>query len=59
MPLVIFVIIIFITGCNKKPLDQKPTGVYTTGNFWRNQDDVIAGVTGIYNVLTYRRLGWT
>lgn len=45
-------IIFIITGCNKKPLDQKPTGVYTTGNFWRNQDDVIAGVTGIYNVLT-------
>ena len=44
--------IAFITGCNKKPLDQKPTGVYTTGNFWRNQDDVIAGVNGIYNVLT-------
>lgn len=41
-----------ITGCNKKPLDQSPTGEYTTGNFWRNQNDVIAGVTGIYNVLT-------
>ena len=39
-------------SCNKKPLDQTPTGQYTTGNFWRNQDDVIAGVTGIYNVLT-------
>jgi len=38
-------------GCNKKPLDQTPTGGYTTGNFWRNQDDVIAGVLGIYNVL--------
>lgn len=46
------VIMLFITGCNKKPLDQKPTGVYTSGNFWRNQDDVIAGVTGIYNILT-------
>lgn len=41
-----------ITGCNKNPLDQKPTGVYTTGNFWRNENDVIAGVLGIYNVLT-------
>lgn len=40
-----------ISSCNKKPLDQKPTGGYTTGNFWRNQDDVIAGVLGIYNVL--------
>ena len=45
------VLILFITGCNKHPLDQKPTGVYTTGNFWRNQDDVIAGVNGMYNVL--------
>ncbi len=39
-------------GCNKHPLDQSPTGQYTTGNFWRNQNDVIAGVNGIYNVLT-------
>ena len=38
-------------SCNKKPLDQSPTGGYTTGNFWRNQNDVIAGVLGIYNVL--------
>jgi hypothetical protein len=46
------VTISLIAGCNKKPIDQSPTGEYTTGNFWRNQDDVIAGVTGIYNVLT-------
>src|SRR5258707_12275043 len=38
-------------GCNKNPLDQKPTGSYTTGNYWRNQNDVIAGVLGIYNIL--------
>jgi hypothetical protein len=38
-------------GCIKHPLDQNPTGVYTTDNFWRNQSDVIAGVLGIYNVL--------
>ena len=43
--------LLLVTGCNKNPLDQKPTGVYTTGNFWRNQDDVIAGVNGMYNVL--------
>src|SRR5882762_3586084 len=40
-----------IYGCVKKPLDQSPTGQYTTGNYWRNQSDVIAGVLGIYNVL--------
>jgi hypothetical protein len=46
------ILIAFIeSGCTRKPLDQKPTGGYTTGNFWRNQDDVIAGVLGIYNVL--------
>ena len=44
-------IIAGVFGCNKKPLDQKPTGEYTNGNFWRNQDDVIAGITGIYNDL--------
>ena len=40
-----------IYGCIKKPLDQSPTGEYTTSNYWRNQDDVIAGVLGIYNIL--------
>ncbi|MDP9040825.1 MAG: RagB/SusD family nutrient uptake outer membrane protein, partial [Bacteroidota bacterium] len=48
----LLILIIFITGCNKKPLDQNPTGQYTTGNFWRNQNDVLAAVNGIYNVLT-------
>src|ERR1700692_294849 len=38
-------------GCIKKPLDKSPTGEYTTSNYWRNQDDVIAGILGIYNVL--------
>ena len=38
-------------GCIKKPLDQKPTGSYTTTTFWRNQSDVIANVLGIYNIL--------
>lgn len=39
-------------GCVKNALDVKPVGVYTPANYWRNQDDVIAGVNGIYNVLT-------
>ncbi len=47
-----FVFALFLTACNKNPLNQNPTGVYTSGNFWRNQNDVIAGITGIYNVLT-------
>lgn len=42
---------IFIESCIKKPLDQKPTGSYTTGTYWRNQNDVIANVLGIYNIL--------
>ena len=41
-----------ITGCIKDPLDVQPTGVYTNSNYWRNESDVIAGVNGIYNVLT-------
>jgi hypothetical protein len=46
--------ILFITvaGCIKKPLESEPTGSYTTANYWRNQADVIAGINGIYNVLT-------
>ena len=38
-------------GCIKHPLDKSPTGEYTTNNYWRNQDDVITGVLGIYNIL--------
>jgi hypothetical protein len=44
-------IIVTILGCIKKPLDQNPTGQYTTANYWRNESDVIAGINGIYNVL--------
>lgn len=43
--------VFILYGCVKDPLDKNPTGVYTTTNYWRNQDDVIAGVLGIYNVL--------
>ena len=46
------VLIILVAGCIKHPLDSEPTGSYTTANYWRNQNDVIAGVNGIYNVLT-------
>jgi len=46
------VLSIVVAGCIKKPLDSEPTGSYTTVNYWRNQTDVIAGINGIYNVLT-------
>ena len=42
---------VFTESCIKKPLDQKPSGSYTTATYWRNQNDVIANVLGIYNVL--------
>jgi len=42
---------VLLFGCIKHPLDQSPSGEYTTDNFWRNQNDVIAGINGIYNVL--------
>lgn len=41
---------LLFTGC-KGVLDVEPKGVYSTGNYWRNQSDAIDGVTGIYNVL--------
>jgi hypothetical protein len=44
-------VVFIIQGCIKHPLEQTPTGEYTTANFWTNQNDVIAGVLGIYNVL--------
>ena len=45
------VIALVIAGCIKKPLDQTPTGQYTTANYWRNQNDVLAGINGIYSIL--------
>jgi len=42
---------IILGSCIKDPLKQKPTGSYTTATYWRNQDDVIANVLGIYNIL--------
>ena len=42
---------VLIASCIKKPLDQKPTGSYTTATYWRNQSDVLAGIAGIYNIL--------
>ena len=44
--------IILLEACVKHPLDVEPVGSYTTANYWRNQDDVLAGIAGIYNVLT-------
>lgn len=41
---------LLFAGC-KSVLDVSPKGVYSTGNYWRNQSDAIDGVTGIYNVL--------
>lgn len=38
------------SACNKV-LDVDPKGIYTTGNYWRNQSDAIDGITGIYNTL--------
>ncbi|MDR0793168.1 MAG: RagB/SusD family nutrient uptake outer membrane protein [Chitinophagaceae bacterium] len=38
-------------GCVKNPLNQNPTGQYTTSNYWQTQNDVITGISGIYNVL--------
>ena len=43
---------VVMAGCVKDPLTVSPVGTYTTGNYWRNQTDVLAGITGIYNVLT-------
>ncbi len=42
---------IITASCIKKPLEQKPSGSYTTATYWRNQNDVIANVLGIYNIL--------
>ncbi len=44
-------IAVSVWSCVKNPLNQKPTGSYTTANYWRNESDVLAGVNGIYNVL--------
>jgi hypothetical protein len=50
--IIIFFSFVIASGCIKDPLAVAPVGSYTTGNYWRNQSDVLAGITGIYNVLT-------
>lgn len=45
-------ILVAAAGCIKHPLDVQPVGSYTTANYWRNESDVLAGIAGIYNVLT-------
>jgi hypothetical protein len=37
-------------ACNKV-LDVESKGNYTTGNYWRNENDAVDGISGIYNVL--------
>jgi hypothetical protein len=49
---IICLLMVITAGCIKNPLDVEPVGVYTTSNFWRNESDVLAGIAGIYNVLT-------
>lgn len=43
-------LLLTITACSSV-LDVKPKGNYTTGNYWRNQSDVLDGISGIYNIL--------
>ncbi|MBC7628388.1 RagB/SusD family nutrient uptake outer membrane protein [Ferruginibacter sp.] len=43
--------LLIFTGCIKDPLKVSPVGNYTTENYWRNQDDAVAGINGIYNLL--------
>lgn len=42
-------LLLFSAGCHV--LDVEPKGSYTTGNYWRNQNDAQDGITGIYEVL--------
>ncbi|MDR6568349.1 MULTISPECIES: RagB/SusD family nutrient uptake outer membrane protein [Chitinophaga] len=46
----ILVATLLFTAC-KSVLDVSPKGMYSTGNYWRNQSDALDGVTGIYNIL--------
>ena len=47
----IVIVAVIIPACIKKPLDSEPVGQYTTGNFWRDQNDVLTGIAGIYNIM--------
>jgi hypothetical protein len=45
----LLVVTVVFAGCIKHPLDTQPEGNYTTQNYWRNENDVVAGISGIYN----------
>jgi hypothetical protein len=47
----VIIVAVIIPACIKKPLDSEPVGQYTTGNFWRDQNDVLTGIAGIYNIM--------
>ena len=42
---------LFLSSACNKVLDVESKGNYTTGNYWRNENDAVDGITGIYNVL--------
>ncbi len=51
--IIITVLLFSLTGCVKQSvLDVKPIGSYTPATYWRNETDAVAGVNGIYNILT-------
>jgi hypothetical protein len=47
---IITLLSVLFTGC-KKDLELKQKGIYTTGNFFRNEADAIAAVAGQYSLL--------
>ncbi len=47
----ILIIATIVASCIKHPLETAPVGNYTTQNYWRNQNDVLTGIAGIYNIM--------
>jgi hypothetical protein len=51
---IIFTVLLFtMAGCVKQSvLDVTPIGSYTPATYWSNETDAVAGINGIYNILT-------
>lgn len=56
--LLVFFICICMTACNSSILDIANENTISTGNFWKNENDIESGLIAVYNMF-YRQGTWT
>lgn len=46
-------LLVLVTSCTKRYLDSVPADQLSDANFWKSQDDALAGVTAIYDQMQH------